>query len=297
MKKQLSEPVKTDDQLLTFSSLNNLKPSILKETQEKTKEHTKTDKDGYMKVGDVIILMFKSMSSIRYSGFLSADGVISQSLSVIPRDSESEKGANSLTRSCLFRIENARRVSHHITEKSDSELKMALGKALTYGERVQLRHLHSMGFVNVNAKSIALEPGCLQVSVEEEGNEQTWFEVFPVNKLRRDGEMISYNDSISFQVVSEKSLYFLHCYESASGLAESKLEVNASGNQTHWKPRRYMIHDFIGETPHFVTTGDSFRIYHRISQGYLSVNEVPIIGDFGFPQAYLEQKNKSSNSL
>ncbi|CAG9330938.1 unnamed protein product [Blepharisma stoltei] len=274
--------------------------SISREIQEasaRAKEKTRTDKSGYMKVGDVIVLMFKSNNNGVYSGFLSADGVISQTLVVIPRDSESEKNANSLARSCLFRVENARRVNEVTTEKADSELKMTLGKALTYGERIQLRHLHSMGFINVNAKSIALEPGCLQVTIENEGSEHTWFEIVPVNKLRRDGEMISYGDSISFQSLSEKSQYFLHCYESASALSDRKLEVNASGKQTEWKPRRYMAFNLSSEASNFVTTGDSFRIYHRISQGYLSVNETQIIGDAGVPEAYLEKKNKSSNSL
>ena len=34
-----------------------------------------------------------------------------------------------------------------------------------------------------------------------------------------------------------------------------------------------MSYDLYSEHSHVVTTGDSFRIFHRISEGYLSVNE------------------------
>lgn len=44
-------------------------------------------------------------------------------------------------------------------------------------------------------------------------------------------------------------------------------------------------------------TGDSFRIYHRISEGYLSVTESSLIDKTDEPEIYVEKGNKSSNSL
>jgi hypothetical protein len=80
--------------------------------EEKVRDDLKTDKAGFIKVGDIILLLMKKDN---YCGMISADGVISQSVTVIPRESDSDKGANILTRSCLFRIENATKITREVT--------------------------------------------------------------------------------------------------------------------------------------------------------------------------------------
>lgn len=119
-------------------------------------------------MGDIVLLKLAVKSPVHYKGFLSADGVISSTLEVIPRESQVETGANVITRSCLFRVENARRATKKTFAKAESELKLASGKPLTYGERVQLRHLHSLCFVSVDSQNIAQEGGCLSVLMSKE---------------------------------------------------------------------------------------------------------------------------------
>lgn len=257
-------------------------------------------KKANLKVGDVLLATTKTLlkNEQTYTGVISADGVISKAVALIPKDSQ--HGANVLTRSCLFRIENARKVNGEI---EDSELSMALGKSLTYGERVQLRHWHSKGFLSVNPHNIALEVGCLEIYISDGGNEDSWFEILPVNKLKKPGEVIKYSDSLYLKCSFEKSGYFLHFSQMGLENFESKTEINACGNSSSWKLKKYMNSDLMESGRAYVPTGDSFRIFHKISEGYLSVSESFIITDEESYQSapelslFVQKGNKSSNSL
>lgn len=259
-------------------------------------------KESNLKVGDVILLMssLPLSASSKYSGVISADGVISKSISLIPK--ESQHGANVHTRSCLFRIENARRIDKH-SEEADSELLMSMGKSLTYGERIQLRHWHSKGFIAVNKTKIALEPACLEIQIKDSGTEDSWFEILPVNKLRRSGEVIKYSDILYLKWTSEKSEYYLHFNAGSIEHIDSKAEINACGKSSYWKMKKYMGFNLALNEGHYVTAGDSLRIFHKISEGYLAVDESLIFNDpenyeeASEPKLFVQKANKSSNSL
>lgn len=215
-----------------FNRKKSKKPTnSISQSLSRINQKSSTDKSGFLMVGDLILLMMKSHHKL-YNGCISGDGVVSTNLELIPKNSMTELGANVLTRSCLFRIENARKVTKEDSTKSDSELNMAVGKAITYGERVQLHHFHSNGYVSLNPKVIANESGCLSVTIEKEGLETSWFEIKPVNKLRNNGEIVKYSDEIVFQCISEKSRYYLHAYYDSYTKANSKIEVNSSGTPT-----------------------------------------------------------------
>lgn len=260
-------------------------------------------KDSNLKIGDVVLITTKTDSkkfSEKYKGAISCDGVISNSVTLIPKNSP--YGANVLTRSCLFRIENARKLDRK-DQKTDSELLMAMGKSLTYGERVQLRHWHSKGFLAVNTHNIALEAGCLEIYISHEGNEDSWFEILPVNKLRKSGEVIKFKDSLYLKCSYEKSVYYLHFNDMTLISIESKTEINACGNSSNWKLKKYMNFDITEEYGNYVPTGDSFRIFHKVSEGYLTVSESQAIIDLDYdealpePKVFVQKGNKTSNSL
>lgn len=260
-------------------------------------------KESNLKVGDVVLVMTKIplKSKENYRGVISADGVISKSVVLIPKDSQ--HGANVQTRSCLFRIENARKVDSG-SEQTDSELMMAMGKSLTYGERIQLRHWHSKGFLSVSTHNIALEAGCLEIYVSDQGNEDSWFEILPVNKLRKTGEVIKYTDSLYLKCSYEKSAYFLHFNDMTLENPEGKTEVNACGNYSNWRLKKYMSYDLSIADGTYATTGDSFRIFHKISEGYLTVTESKIVIENDVqeeqevkPKVFVQKGNKNSCSL
>ena len=257
-----------------------------------------------IKVGDIILLTTTEYlnSNQKYTGIISADGVISKSVSLIPKSGGF--GANIRTRSCLFRIENARKLDKK-DEGIDSELMVAMGKSLTYGERIQLRHWHSKGFLSVDRHNIAIEAGCLEINIHEFGTEDTWFEIIPVNKLRNSGEVIKYTDGFQLKSSYDKSANFLHFNSIDLENSDSNAEINACGKPCNWKMKKFMNFDLNLTAGLYVTTGDSFRILHKISEGYLSVDESPIIVDEDFEEGssksetriFVQKGNKTSNSL
>lgn len=58
-----------------------------------------------------------------------------------------------------------------------------------------------------------------------------------------------------------------------------------------------MSYEVAVENPSYVMTGDSFRIYSRISNGYLVADEKKIIDEEYNPELYVQRGNKTSSSL
>ena len=289
--KRIHKMIKTYYNLMADpEELGNLHESLDK-SELKLKPELKTDKSGFMKVGDIILIMMKRE---KYCGMISADGIISNSVTVIPRQSEKEKGANVITRSCLFRVENAMKITKSNKKKADYELKNLLGKAVTYGERVQLQHLHSMTFVSVDTQAMASEAGCLQTIMKDESNENSWFQITAANKLRKEGEVIRYSDNVCFVSVSKKSQYYLHVDESIALKEYSRAEVNASGNISSWIIRRYTSYDLYDESSNFVRIGDSFRIFHKIIGGYLCAKKS---SEDAPPEVFVQRRNLKSSTF
>lgn len=121
--------------------------------------------------------------------------------------------------------------------------------------------------------SLAYEPGCKKVRMNKMGDEFSWFSIIPVNRLRQEGEIIYYHDAIYLLSSAEQSENYLHGDTREIRTAFEKLEVNASGTPTEWWPRLYMKFDEYKENALYLSTGNSFRIYHRITEGYLTVTE------------------------
>ena len=289
--KRIHKKIKTYYNLMADpEELGNLHESLDK-SELKLKPELKTDKSGFMKVGDIILIMMKRE---KYCGMISADGIISNSVTVIPRQSEKEKGANVITRSCLFRVENAMKITKSNKKKADYELKNLLGKAVTYGERVQLQHLHSMTFVSVDTQAMASEAGCLQTIMKDESNENSWFQITAANKLRKEGEVIRYSDNVCFVSVSKKSQYYLHVDESIALKEYSRAEVNASGNISSWIIRRYTSYDLYDDSSNFVRIGDSFRIFHKIIGGYLCAKKS---SEDAPPEVFVQRRNLKSSTF
>lgn len=251
-------------------------------------------KVGFLKVGDIIFLKAQVNGPPMSQVLLSADGVLSKAVECIPKKSNNGrvKGANVMTRSCLFRIENARSMQRKGTDK-DLEYSIVAGKPFTYGEHIQLRHFHSQGLLEVCPRDQAQEQGCVQVSIATESNDFTWFEVLPVNQLRMQGERIKYSDAIYLRVAGLKTSFFLRLARRTS----ETLEVNCGPEEWEWKLRRYMDYNELDSEEHFVTTSNSFRIYHRVSEGYLVAPQLPLLGETATPRVFVERGNKTSASL
>lgn len=244
----------------------------------------------FLCIGDVLLLKSTATTeTASYTVLLSADGVLSTYVEAIPKVSSDVlvRGANVLTRSCLFSVEAARTGPAETAE-------LDVGRPLTYGAIVQLKHCHSSGYLGVRAGEIALEQGCLRVDILHEPGEAAWLQLLPCSKLRDLGEKVKYADLISLRAAGLDTTYFLHTPR-VSPSPTSKLEVNCSPSMHEWKPQRFMDHSETTEH-RFVTIGSAFRIYHRITEGYLAAAEIPLVGEDTKPPVFVARE-KSCTSL
>ena len=80
---------------------------------------------------------------------------------------------------------------------------------MTFGDRIQLRHIHSHSFVTTSSE-VSKERGCLQVILDPIGNEGSWLELSTCSLIRQDGESIRYTDNFYLTLSVDSTKYFLH---------------------------------------------------------------------------------------
>ena len=262
----------------------------------------KNDREGFLKIGDIISLQAKDEMKVKdipttYVGVIFGDGIAYVDLECIPRRLMFSKYQNIQFRQSLFRVEPAhqygfskyyqmllndssatkeeiqiyKKKSEEEIISNEMELELSYGRTITYGERVQLRHLHSNFFLTTSV-NIAKEYGSLKVILVEGGNEGSWIEILPSNKLRQEGEPIRYIDKFILSSRIEKSNYYMHMGISSIFNDDMISELNASGTKSLWKALKYISYTEIKKNPSFVSSGDSFRIYIQEHSGYLSVS-------------------------
>lgn len=265
----------------------------------------KVEKVGYLKIGDIVSIWSKEEMSntvppIIYKGVVFGDGIAYTDLECVPCNRRTGFNQSLPFRQSLFRIEPAYQyglLNHYkklISTKgfensaenqeidkykqklneelvaNEAELELSYGRTITYGERIQLRHLHSNFFITIS-ENIAKEHGCLKVFLDENGSESSWLEIIPSNKLRQEGEPIQYIDKFIFSSRIEKSLFFLHMGVSTLYNPEMPCELNASDSHSLWSAHKYISYTEIKKNPLLVSSGDSFTIFSQTHGGYLSV--------------------------
>jgi hypothetical protein len=263
------------------------------------------DRGGFLTIGDIVSMnvAIKIVPTIghhqpfEYQGIIAADGIADLTCEVLPLAKLTENKTFVLYRQCLFRIEPSRQYGfsnrlstykdkphqvEEITERlkvqmqeelngNNAELELSFGRHITFGERIQLRHIHSDSFLTVSL-NIAKENGCLQVELDSIGSESSWFEIMPVNKLRQEGEPVRYSDKFTLSTSVEKSKYYLHMQVTSLTKRNVSSEVNGCDTSTAWRAEKYISHADLKKNPSFVATGDSFRIMHQQYEGFLTVN-------------------------
>ena len=152
--------------------------------------------EGFLLMGDVITLIAVESKDIPdCSGIITGDGIAHNFLDCIPTLNflQSETVQFRLS---LFRIEPVRQYGYNkvlrtytklpgfdeqkaerlkeieIEENLDNEneAELSYGKVLAFGERIQLKHIHSNSFVTTS-REVSKERGCLQVILDPLGNE------------------------------------------------------------------------------------------------------------------------------
>jgi hypothetical protein len=78
-----------------------------------------------------------------------------------------------------------------------------------YGDRVQLRHVHSGGFV-VMSDDPGDIPGSWRLNIDSVGSERSWVRFMPNDKARREGDDILYNDVSLLLLRGGHLNYYIH---------------------------------------------------------------------------------------
>lgn len=276
----------------------NNKPSLPSETESIIIQNILPDiEEGFLLMGDVVALIALETKDMQSSsGVIFGDGIANNILDCVPV-SKFQNSEGVQFRLCLFRIEPVRQygysnmrqtyvkfktqndrnleklINAEEEEQNDNEAESEVlyGKVLTFGEMIQLRHIHSNCFLTTS-KEVSKERGCLQVVLDGIGNEGSWFELTSCSPIRQDGENIRYSDNFCLTVDLDDSKYFLHMGMPKSWKEDQDFELNASSSYTYWQVRKFISHSTIKQNPNFVATGDSFRIQFKQTEGFLSIS-------------------------
>lgn len=87
----------------------------------------------------------------------------------------------------IIRIEEALNENSKllIEERSNNEheFMMNLGRKISYGQKMQFKHLFSDEYLTLNTKSVAHEHGCINLELASP-DENSWFVIMPSEKIR-----------------------------------------------------------------------------------------------------------------
>eukprot|EP00347_Sterkiella_histriomuscorum_P002968 403366109 len=164
------------------------------------------------------------------------------------------------------------------TRNNEYELNMNLGKKITYGQRIQLKHVFSGLYLSLNQKQIANEHGCVAMQLQEQNN-SSWFTLRPSQKIREQGQAVSYQDNFyiqNFDYDHQLDKYQFYVHVSADTLAEENIqivEVNGSNEPSRFKAKLFTDLSSQEEDEEAINSGDTIRLLHKELDGFLTIND------------------------
>lgn len=121
---------------------------------------------------------------------------------------------------------------------NDKLMSLKTGKAVAYGDPIQLRHVKSGKFLTVSSSSLAKEEReNMLVHVDQEGDSMSCVGFLPRYKYDREGQAVPNSAEITVRV-HERPGEYLHAASTRSDLA-TKGEVNCSLESTFWTVTLY----------------------------------------------------------
>ncbi|CDW75428.1 cation channel family protein [Stylonychia lemnae] len=178
------------------------------------------------------------------------------------------------------------------------ECQMSLGKKITYGQKIQLKHIFSGQYLSISPKKIASENGCNAVELSRP-NENSWLTFSPSQKIRQNGQSISYQDSffinnfIQESLEYEKPKLYVHVYTQkfTSENLNKTIEINGNNEASRLKAKLFIDYTF-SNTEDFIASADTVKLQHKELNGYLTVKEKNFdVLKNKFPQFMIEEMN------
>ena len=174
------------------------------------------------------------------------DGIASNKLQSIPKISRDSKNASFHFRKCLFRVETPRKYNYNKllqnfknedpnlssdyrtklsylerksldeNEENIAEYTASLGKPIIFGQTIHLRHIYSGCFLSINPNILSKQYGCLEMSLQEDGSENSIFRFISSSNLKQKEDVVCYSDSV---IISSgvKGTHYVHVWDQQIG--------------------------------------------------------------------------------
>lgn len=161
---------------------------------------------------------------------------------------------------------------------NDVELERTMGERVRYGDVIQVRHVKSGRFIEVQRRKAAeLETSCLSISLSgDEPTEDCWFTVKPRYQYQSEGDPVRLSAVVNL-VCAKTGQEMLRIssspFPSGSPFREFR-EVNAGSECAGWK--LLLFAQYSPTAREMLQAGDVVRLYQKEEQAWICAS--PITG-------------------